>query len=146
MQRALQLSGRFLIECFAATFAIALCTVIPIGCDWQLMECGNEILAEIPSPSGAHRAVIFQRDCGATTGFTTQVSVLFEKERLSNAAGNVFSADTDHGAAPAGPGGGPELLVSWRNDLHLIIWHHSRARAFASATPFKRIAIEYGTF
>ncbi len=37
--------------------------------------CGNEILKEVRSPTGKMKGVVFQRDCGATTGFSTQVSV-----------------------------------------------------------------------
>jgi hypothetical protein len=38
--------------------------------------CGNDMLATIPSPSGGRKLVIFQRACGATTGFSTQASLL----------------------------------------------------------------------
>ena len=37
--------------------------------------CGNTLLAETPSPEGNLRAVVFERNCGATTSFSTQVSV-----------------------------------------------------------------------
>ncbi len=30
--------------------------------------CGNTILAEALSPDQRHKAVVFQRDCGASTG------------------------------------------------------------------------------
>lgn len=38
--------------------------------------CGNKIIQEIPSPNRKLKAVIFTRDCGATTGFSTQISLL----------------------------------------------------------------------
>ena len=38
--------------------------------------CGNEIIEEIKSPDNKYKLVIFQRDCGATTGFSTQISIL----------------------------------------------------------------------
>jgi len=38
--------------------------------------CDTHIRGEIPSPSNRHRAVIYQRICGATTGFNTQLSVV----------------------------------------------------------------------
>jgi hypothetical protein len=38
--------------------------------------CGNDPISETPSPNGQMKVVVFQRDCGATTGFSTQVSVL----------------------------------------------------------------------
>jgi len=38
--------------------------------------CGNEIVSRIASPSGSHEAVVFERDCGATTTWTAQVAVI----------------------------------------------------------------------
>jgi hypothetical protein len=38
--------------------------------------CGNAVLQDLPSPEGRRHAVVFTRDCGATTAFSTQVSVL----------------------------------------------------------------------
>ena len=52
--------------------------------------CGNEIAVELISPDKNYKAVIFQRDCGATTGFSTQVSVLGVNEELENKSGNIF--------------------------------------------------------
>ena len=76
-------------------------------------SCGNELLREVASPDGKMKAVVFQRDCAATTGFITQVSVLSKDEKLPNESGNVFSADTNHGVAPSGEGGGPVVEVGW---------------------------------
>ena len=69
--------------------------------------CGNEILSEFVSPDNSKKIVVFQRDCGATAPFSTQASLLAITEKLPDEGGNVFSADTNHGAAPSGPGGGP---------------------------------------
>jgi len=38
--------------------------------------CGNTIVEALPSPDGSHKAVVFVRNCGATTDFSTQMSVL----------------------------------------------------------------------
>lgn len=61
--------------------------------------CANRVLRELPSPDGSRRAVIFDRDCGATTGFSTQVSVVGADD-VPAGTGNVFIADSNHGAAP----------------------------------------------
>ncbi len=68
--------------------------------------CSNSVVARANSPDGLHSAVMFQRDCGATTGFSTQVSVL-EHGKEASGGGNAFRADDDHGAAAAGAWGGP---------------------------------------
>jgi hypothetical protein len=64
--------------------------------------CGNQILSESSSPDRTYRVVVFRRDCGATTGFSTQVSVLKAMQALPNESGNLFIADTDRGEAPIG--------------------------------------------
>ena len=55
--------------------------------------CGNELFQEVYSPDHAYKAVVFQRDCGATTGFSTQVSILNAASPLPDEAGNVFVMD-----------------------------------------------------
>ena len=92
--------------------------------------CGNEILSELPSPDRNLKAITFQRDCGATTGFSTQLSVLKSSETLPNEPGNIVAADNDDGKAPSGVGGGPELRVSWVGTRNLRISHHRDARIY----------------
>ncbi len=47
---------------------------------WAFGEamCGNEVMAEYPSPGNQHWVVVCQCHCGATTGFSTQASLLAE--------------------------------------------------------------------
>lgn len=99
--------------------------------------CGNKVLARVSSPAGQHVAIVFERDCGATTGFSTQVSILDARacfrERPSllfeTVPGNALAIDDDHGLAPAGPGGGPEVGVQWSDETHATFTYHLRARA-----------------
>lgn len=105
--------------------------------------CDNTPLAEVRSPSGTRKAVVFQRDCGATSGFSTQVSVLPAGEKLPNDGGNVFVADTDHGQAPSGPGGGPVVEVVWTAEDRLLIRHHRLARVFRSEARVGGVAVCY---
>lgn len=55
--------------------------------------CGNYIHEEYPSPGGKWKAVVFQRDCGATTGFSTQISILPSSDSVENDSGNIFIID-----------------------------------------------------
>jgi hypothetical protein len=98
---------------------------------------------EVRSPSGKLKAVIFQRDCGATNGFSTHVSILSADEKLPNEGGNIFIENTDHGKAPSGPGGGPEVEVTWRGESELLIRHDSRARVFQSVQALGDVKILY---
>ncbi len=92
--------------------------------------CRNQLLAEIPSPDKVYRVIVFQRDCGATTGCSTQVSVLKSKEKLQNVSGNLFIANTDYGKAPSGTGGGPAVKISWIDSRSILLIHHKDARVF----------------
>ena len=92
--------------------------------------CENDVLKELVSPDGKKKVVVFQRNCGATTGFSTQASVLSVSGSLPNEGGNVFSADANHGRSPSGPGGGPELEASWVGPKLLLLEHHGEARVF----------------
>ncbi|OCA92599.1 hypothetical protein [Pseudobacillus wudalianchiensis] len=55
--------------------------------------CGNKIVQKLPSPNGDKVAYIFQRDCGATTGTSYQLSILNSDEELPNKSGNAFVSD-----------------------------------------------------
>ena len=109
-------------------------------------DCGNEVLKEVASPSGKMKAVIFQRDCGATTGFSTQVSVISKDEKLPDEGGNAFAADTDHGEASSGQSGGPEVEVSWLSESELLVKHDTRARALQHSPSPGNVRILYETF
>jgi hypothetical protein len=108
--------------------------------------CANEPIAEYVSPDARAKLVVFQRDCGATTGFSTQASLLKRGARFPSGSGNLFVADTDHGAAPSGPGGGPELRVHWEGPQRLLLRHHSKARVFVADRHRDGIEVRYETF
>lgn len=75
--------------------------------------CNNEIYAELLSPDKRNKAVIFQRDCGATSGFSTQISILPADNTLKNDAGNIFVLKGHpQSHAPA---------VSWLSNTELFI-------------------------
>jgi hypothetical protein len=76
--------------------------------------CGNEVFHETISPNQERRAIIFQRDCGATTGFSTQVSIVDSGRELENKSGNVLTMN-----------GRPRennLILNWKgsNELKVI--------------------------
>jgi hypothetical protein len=125
---------------FAAVASIAVSNFSILG------ECRNEIVSESNSPGNAMKYVVFQRDCGATTGFSTQISLLDGDQDMDNEAGNLFVADTNHGEAPAGTGGGPEVRISWLSKEKLQIHYHPAARIIRAEKGFKGISVNYGTF
>lgn len=107
--------------------------------------CGSDLQAEITSPDGELKAVVFQYDCGATTPFSTQISLLRADQELKNKPGNVFTATTDHGATPAASWGGPEVEVVWLDDATLLIVYDDRAWTGKREGKVKGINITYET-
>lgn len=72
--------------------------------------CENEIAQTVLSPSGISKAVVYSRNCGATTGFNTQVAVLRANAVLPDDGGNTFIAN---GTVP--------VIVQWQSDTALHI-------------------------
>ena len=105
--------------------------------------CGNEVVAETYSPGKQRKATVFRRDCGATDAFTTHVSITQASDVLSNASGNVFSADANHGEAPAAAEGGPVVTVAWDGDDALVIRYHPAARVFQQDRQVSGVRVRY---
>lgn len=90
--------------------------------------CDNQVISTSLTPDHRLKAVVFERDCGATTGFSTQVSVLLASQKLTDEAGNALVVDDNRGAARSGPGGGPMVHIAWAGNRSLLVRFDSRAR------------------
>ena len=110
--------------------------VIAVTCSAVLAGCGelcsNEPVATVMSPSGAHKAVVFTRDCGATTGWSTQVSILLGSEHLRNEGGNTLVVE---GKSP--------VSVSWRSDSVVTLSGLSSGRLFKQEPSVNGVAVMY---
>ena len=86
----------------------AMALLVPLaGCLDGSGNCGNEFLSRLDAPGGGKSAVMFERSCGATTGFSTQISIMRPGE-TPREADNAFVADYDSGAA-----GTDDPSISW---------------------------------
>jgi hypothetical protein len=99
------------------------------GCD---AVCENEVSETSHSPSGNMKAVVFNRGCGATVGFNTQVSVLAAGADLPNDGGNVLIVDD---AVP--------LKLEWRSDQALRITERFETRVFKQESSVDGIQVTY---
>lgn len=93
--------------------------------------CSNVIHAELPSPDNKYKAVIFQRDCGATSGFSTQISIVQADKALPNDSGNIFVIK-----------GHPEthgLELAWLSNKELLINTKLDGSEFKAEQRFGRI-------
>ena len=52
--------------------------------------CSDKIVKKLNSPDGKHVATAFIRDCGATTDFSPQVSLLRKVDTRMNSPKNIF--------------------------------------------------------
>lgn len=94
--------------------------------------CGNDQLQEFRSPDGKLKAVVYRRDCGATTGFSMNVSILPAVKGLPNEAGNVLVIDGD-----------TPPVVSWQDGSHLVISRISTDKVLAKSAAWKKVLVSY---
>ena len=94
--------------------------------------CGNQIISEVTSPDGQLKAVVFVRDCGATTSYSAQLSILRNAEKLSNEAGNTFIEDSGHDNNVS-----LEVKPEWQSNRELLVRCDSKARNFKHETEYR---------
>ena len=124
---------------FGIVIAIALAGFLWIFMCATENMCGNEIFKEVSSPDFEFKAVIFQRDCGATTGFSTQVSVIPITETLPNEGGNVLIID--------GHPSDTQLEISWLSNSELKISKNINGTEYKAEKNIglsRKITVSYG--
>ena len=105
-----------------------LSAAVLVGCG----ACGNEISQTVASPSGQFKAVVFHRDCGATTGHNTQVSVIAASAKLPSDGGNTLILD---GSVP--------LKVQWQSDSSLQVSGLGSAKIFKQDSSVAGVSVKY---
>ena len=82
--------------------------------------CGNEIFQHSRSPDGQYKVVVFLRNCGATTGLSTQVSILSGNDELSDSdVGNTLICSDDFGRQ--------EIKMEWEGNKSLKLFYSEQA-------------------
>jgi hypothetical protein len=81
---------------------------------------------------------VFERSCGATTPFSTHVSVLDRAEALPHTAGNIFDADGNHRTINE-----VKVTVQWLSPKELVLRYPARAKVFSKMTEVHGVAIVY---
>lgn len=105
-------------------------------------SCANTVVSRKDAPLGKHTALMFQRNCGATTVISTQISVL-EKGEEPSGGGNTFRADDNHGVAFAADWGGPWVEMRWLAPDHLLIRYAAGSRLFEQVDEVAGINVSY---
>jgi hypothetical protein len=122
------------------TYLICLLAFLFWGCSGPIAV--NREISRVVSPDAAWDAVIFERNAGASTSFSTQVSIVKHQSVLPDDGGNVFIADCDNGAAPAASWGGPYVQARWQSTNTLVLSFDIRARVFKKQNQVGGIRIE----
>ena len=116
---------------------VALAAIALVHCE---PFCSNKVLEEESSPDKQYRAIVFQRDCGATTDFSTQVSVLPSSEGLQG-SGNVLIMEPDKSVAVRAPS---DVQVVWIKNRTLRIRYAREVRIFRQEHKVGDVDIVYG--
>lgn len=125
-QRGEPMTGRYFILLNAASLAIPL-----VGCG-SIDPCGNTVVSRVGSPRGAHEAIVFERDCGATTRWSTQVAIVRDGATFlerptflrSTESGSALVID-DRAARPGVPG--TAVAARWADDTHVALEYDAGA-------------------
>lgn len=127
-------------------FCVLLVTIVAGGA-WFLKAhfsdlCANDQTQVVYSPNKNLKVIVFTRDCGATTGFSTHVSLLKSSQNLENEGGNLFAADFDRtqqkSAAPS-----PQVSLRWLSNTQLEIQHSDNIRTFRKVENDKGVHVVY---
>jgi hypothetical protein len=123
---------------------VAIMVMVAAGCwfaYWAVGQvmCRAYLFQEVYSPDGEYKAVIYQRDCGATTGFATNVSILKASDDLPNKIGNILNMD--------GHPDWTKVKAVWNSNDSLTITYAEGYAVYIQKTTFRRlftqIDIEY---
>jgi len=114
--------------------------------------CGNELIAADSSPNHRYKAIVFVRNCGATTTFGTHVSIVEQNENLSNDdVGNILAIDASccvdprSRTVPRNSVGGPVAMARWNGSDTLAVTYAGGIRVFRQTLVYRTIRVVYTT-
>jgi hypothetical protein len=109
---------------------LALARFLPPPPFWPSL-CGNTVISEHRSADGTWKVVVFERDCGATTHFSTQASLLRAHASLPDDSGNLIIVDD----AP--------LQVTWTGPRSVVVRSLPGAHVFKAANRVRDVEVSY---
>jgi hypothetical protein len=131
MFQKMRASDQFLI--------VGLTCSLLLACTGSDDPCYNTIARREEAPASDAVAVVYQRNCGATTGISLHVSILGLTDSLPNDPGNAVRAAEPPGARlyPS-----PQALtLRWQPDLLLIKYDSTSVDVYFSDTVVNDIRI-----
>ncbi len=94
--------------------------------------CKNTIVTTSISPDKKWKVVLFERSCGSTTGYSSQISLLKAGEEISNVGGNIYIA----GGLPKG------YSINWQSNSNVIL-NGTSYETFKKIKQFNGITFTY---
>jgi len=92
--------------------------------------CGNDMIQKSSSPDGKKAAYMFRRNCGATTGYSYQLSILDKDDPLENTKGNTFMTEK-------------EFSVEWVNEKKLEVIYDKSFETYEMDKRVKGVKVKY---
>lgn len=135
---------KIVFGCLGITIVIVAIFIGILYFTFQPSEmCGNHLIESKFSPNKKFKVLIFSRECGATTGNSTQISIVDYDDKLEkNDSGNIFIADYNHGEAKMN-GEIINVKTKWLNNENLIIEYDEKVRIFKIEDSKNGINITY---
>ncbi|MEM7792623.1 MAG: hypothetical protein AAF546_14555 [Verrucomicrobiota bacterium] len=110
--------------------SLLLILILLLGGCYDL--CENTVILEEKNQENGMKAVVFDRNCGATTSLSRQVSILKEEKELPNDAGNIFTSS--HYS---------DVQIRWVDSTHLEITRIGTGKDFLMEESLQGIKISY---
>lgn len=98
--------------------------------------CGNDTVETTAAPDRSSSVVVFHRGCGATTGISTQISILGYGSRMPDGSGNMFIAESRGREAPP-------VRVVWKDAHSLLVEYPVGATVYLKETIVRGVSVTY---
>ncbi len=114
--------------------SLGVIVLLLVGAGYYFVSgmCANTVITSSTSPNDKWKVVLFERNCGATTAFSSQISLLESGEELTNEAGNIYIAE-DY---PKG------YTLNWESDASIKIGG-TKASSYKKVKQFNGIQFSY---
>lgn len=143
---------RILIATFSILILAFVVLAFYIGYSFFSSEsCSSTYLDSELSPSKKLVMTVYNYDCGATSGYTTNISVQKANEQNphqvpSSNDSAFFAIDSDHGKVPDLLNysyGGPKVVINWIDESTVEIEYPKDSRVFQNDASIEKISIKY---
>ena len=123
--------------------------IVSTGC---VSLCENTGINQYLSPEGKWKAIVFRRNCGALSWWTTEVSIVSASDGVPKGdIGNVATVmdNRESGSFVSNSAGVIELRIRWLSDRTILVSAPRKALLWRKADHvglFQRVEIQYSSY